>query len=70
MNNLHITTSEKLKDATPSQIRKVGFLKLGRRYEYNFTSPSEYWRVLSQNKKVQIDGIKAVTGGIIRGSAV
>lgn len=70
MNNLHITTSEKLKDATPSQVRKVGFLKLGRRYEYNFTSPSEYWRVLSQNKKVQIDGIKAVTGGIIRGGAV
>lgn len=70
MNNLHITTSERLKDATPSQVRKVGFLKLGRKYEYDFTSPSEYWRVLSVNGKAKLGEISAVAGGIIRGGAV
>jgi hypothetical protein len=70
MNSLHISTSKKLKDAKPSHVRRVGFFKLRKMYEYNFTSPSEYWRVLGKNRDVQIDGIKAITGGIIRGGAV
>jgi len=70
MNNLHISTSKKLKDAKPSHVRRVGFLKLWKRYEYDFTSPSDYWRVLGKNRDVKLDGAKAVTGGIIRGGAV
>lgn len=65
MNNLHISTSKKLKDCKPTQIRKVGFLKLRKIYEYDFTSPSDYWRAIGRNRDV-----KAVTGGIMRGGVI
>lgn len=68
MNNLQINTSKKLKGAKPSGVRRVGFFKLRKMYEYNFTSPSDYWRVLGKNRDLNISGNRVVTGGIIRGS--
>ena len=70
MNSLQINTSKKLKDVKPSSVRRVGFFKLKKMYEYNFTSPSDYWRVLGKNRDLNISGNRVVTGGIIRGSAV
>ncbi|PKL17900.1 MAG: hypothetical protein CVV49_08970 [Spirochaetae bacterium HGW-Spirochaetae-5] len=70
MNSIQINTSRKLKGVKPSSVRRVGFLKLKKMYVYNFTSPSDYWRVLGKNRDLNVTGNKVVTGGIIRGSAV
>jgi hypothetical protein len=70
MNNIHITTRKKLKGVEPTNTRRVGFLWLTKRYEYNFVSPALYRQVLCANRDVKIDGVNAVTGGIIKGQAV
>lgn len=69
MDKLHISTSKKMKDAKPTEVRRVGFFKIRKRYEYDFTSPTEYWRVLSKNRDVRIGAVGAVTGGIMKGGA-
>jgi len=67
MNSIHITTRTKLKGVEPTHTRRVGFLWLGTKYEYNFVSPMLYRKVLCANPKVQIDGVNAVVGGIMKG---
>jgi len=69
MNSIHITTSKKLKGEVPVHVRRVGFLKLFKKYEYDFSESSEMWRVLGKNRDVKPESVSGISGGIIKGGA-
>lgn len=66
MNSISITSSKRLKDIVPNRVRRVGFLKLRKLYEYNFVSPVLYREVLCRNPDLRIGEIQVA--GIVEGT--
>lgn len=66
MNSISITSRKRLKDIVPNRVRRVGFLKLRKVYEYNFVSPQLYREVLCKNPDLQISDVQVA--GIVGGS--
>jgi hypothetical protein len=67
MTGVYLSTNRKLKDETPVSVKKCGFMKLRRRYEYQFTSVTRLSEALDKNRSVRIGQVHVA--GIIRGNA-
>jgi hypothetical protein len=65
MNNLFISTSKKLKNVKPSKVRRVGFFKLRKMYDYNFPVSDVFRRVSASNTGLtRLDkALLALSGG-------
>lgn len=59
---INFYTPDRLKGIEPSKVKRFGFLKLRKKYEYSFHSRELFRKAVRENPEVPVRNLAGVTG--------